>query len=460
MYMKELSFLIVCTVMVMFFTGCTGCTQKILEVDTEILQKKIYEPSATIYESLQQSTVLYLDHSTCVIDARQNSKVFNALRPQLGQYSDTLILIKGNDFESTPLNRSDNEVFRILQNIQVDIPYSNILKTVEKICNGNQQAILITDCEYIEKGKGNNGKDLCHDQDPYLSEPFKNWLRKGHCIYTVVEPYQERNKGKIYDKKRFYFCFTDDRMENPFSQKMLAEIQPFLQDSICRLFKMTNSDISVQGSKSEMIPKKFLACNVDSFVLKNRNNFDFVNISDDWRAIRKYVMKLQENFQPIPDEQSVPLIQNLAFNDGENYIVESMQVVAKNITSTYLSSVDSTISVKEINASDGFSLDKDTLKINKLIVLLTDKIFTEGYLSNDYNYEGNLIRLDFVITKVGLKQNFDSDMFTWQSLINNEKAICVAKSIDNVLHDSSIMPTNNERKVMHTIFLQTQSYPK
>ena len=123
-----------------------SCNRNNLYVDLEELQAKIYMPTATGYESLQQTTVLYLDHSTCVIDARQNSAVFNALRPQLGQYSDILVLIKGTEFETLSLNRSDNKVFEVLQTIRKDIPFSDILGAVEQICHNNQQAILITDC--------------------------------------------------------------------------------------------------------------------------------------------------------------------------------------------------------------------------------------------------------------------------------------------------------------------------
>jgi hypothetical protein len=437
--------------------GFTTCDPPLLEVNTQLLQEEIYEPDAIRYERLQSGTVLYLDHSTCVIDARKNSQVFNALRPQLGQYSDTLRLIKGDAFEVVPLSSNPSttlsEIHRVLETITEDIPYSNILKAVEQICSSNQQAILITDCEFIEES------GLCHDQDPYLSRPFKDWMHKGHTIYIVVESYQEKNKANVYDKKRFYFIFTDDRIQAPISHNMLGEIEPLLQDGSCKLFKLTNSDIFVRSPKSDMVADAL------TFNVEYGNGYEYVEISDNWNVISQYVMKLDKYGQPLPQEEPVPLVKNLAFNDGENYIIDSVKIIATNITEKYLS-IDSvaaytlklnytTIGVNDIDISEGFMLDKDTFQNHKLNVMLTDKIFTNGYLFNKYG--GNLIRLDFVITDVGLKSH-DNTMFEWQSIWSPNMAICVSKSIDNALRDVAVVPTCPNRRVIHTIFIKTESY--
>jgi hypothetical protein len=414
--------------------GLAGCQAPYLEVDVQQLQEKIYDPAAIQHEMLNSTTVLYLDHSTCVIDARQNSPVFNALRPQLGQYSDTLRLIKGEFFETIPLVRSDNQVFTILQTIKNDIPYSDILKAVEQICNSNQQAILITDCEFIKNG-------LCHDQDPYLSEPFKDWLQKGHVIYVITEPYKEKVRNTTYDKKRFYLIFTDDKLAAPISHNMLNELNPFINNRIS-VFKLTNSDL--QTARIGNMVEEELAFNCE-----NKNGFDYIEIDNDWNDIREYVMKLDKYNAPLPEETPLPLIKNLIFNDGENYTIRDVEIVASNITAQYLAISDSSITPAVIDASAGFLIDKQALQEHKLNVMLTDKIF--NYLTDEFG--GNLIRLDFVINQVGIK-SYNPDMFTWRSLYGPENAICLAKSIDNVLKDVEIVPT----KVIHTIFIKTDKY--
>jgi hypothetical protein len=441
----RLHFFISTALVVLFFARCGN---RVLEVDIDKLREKIYEPTAVKYQPLERSTILYLDHSTCVIDARQNSRVFNALRSQLGQYSDSLCLIKGTALEKIPLDRSNNQVFQVLQTIQQDIPYADILQAVEQICYGNQQAILITDCEFIKGG-------LCHDVDPYLLEPFAHWLEKGHVIYVVTEPYQEKNKGKVFDKNRFYFIFSDDRMEAPISHNLLNEIQPLLYDSICKLYKLTNSDISVQRTS------KMFAEDLDISDVTEVDNFQYVEILSDWNTIREYVMKLDKYGEPLPDEnggssfeKAIPFIENLTFNNGENYVITDVEIVATDITAQYVALEDLTVTPNGTNISEGFAIDKDALKENKLNVFVTDKIF--NLLSNEFG--GNLIRLDFVIMQAKVK-DYDSDMFTWQSIYNNpEKAICVSLSIKNVLSDMGVLPTTANRRVIHTVFLKTQSY--
>lgn len=414
-----------------------------LQVDKQVLQTKIYDPTAIKYQSLQQSTVLYLDHSTCVIDAVQNSEVFKAVRPNLGQYCDTLRLIKGDSFESIPLNKKENKVSEVLETINTDISFADIRSAVFNICNDNQQAILISDCESYA-----NGRFL--DLEPYMSEPFKIWLSKGHSIYIITEPYQEKYKGRTYDKKRFYIIFTDDKLQAPISNVIKAEIQGLMENGVCTWFKMTNSDISIESPKSDMVNPN-LTFNVDYL-----NGFEFISIDDSWEAIREYVMKLNKYGNPIPGGKSEPLISNLILVNGENFKINDIQVEATNITSKYLALEDSSVTANEINISDGFVLDKVALKSNKLNVLLTDKIFTKGYLLGK-GYGGNLIRLDFVITQIELNP-YESNVFEWQSIWSTNNAICVSKSIDNAIRDVNVIPTSPNRRVIHTIFIKTESY--
>lgn len=420
-----------------------SCGSKYLEVDKQVLQTKIYDPTAIKYQSLQQSTVLYLDHSTCVIDAVQNSEVFKAVRPNLGQYCDTLRLIKGDSFESIPLNRKENKVSEVLETINTDISFADIRSAVFNICNDNQQAILISDCESYA-----NGRFL--DLEPYMSEPFKIWLSKGHSIYIITEPYQEKYKGRTYDKKRFFIIFTDDKLQAPIINVIKAEIQGLMENGVCTWFKMTNSDISIESPKSDMVNPN-LTFNVDYL-----NGFEFISIDDSWEAIREYVMKLDKYGEPIPEEKSEPLISNLILVNGENFKINDIQVEATNITSKYLALEDSSVTANEINISDGFVLDKVALKSNKLNVLLTDKIFTESYLLGK-EYGGNLIRLDFVITQIELNP-YESNVFEWQSIWSTNNAICVSKSIDNAIRDVNVIPTSPNRRVIHTIFIKTESY--
>lgn len=425
------------------FSGCVAPGILEDEIDVEALSTEIYAPTAVEYFGLQPTTVLYLDHSTCIIDAVQNSEVFKAMRPNLGQYCDTLHLIKGSEFEPVPLDRQDNKVSEVLETIKEDISFADLRKAIFQICNGNQQAILISDCESWA-----NGRFL--DLEPYMSEPFRDWLKRGHTIYVITEPYQEKYRGKVYDKKRFYLIFSNDKIQAPISNNLLGEIEPLLKSGACSLFKMTNADISVQRPKSEMVSSDL------DFTVNYNNGFDLVSIDDSWDVIREYVMKLDQYGEPLANETPEALIKNLTFNEGENYTVENVKIVATNISSRYVSVVsEDTIEVKDVDISDAFVIDAKALQSKKLDIMLTDKIFAEGYLGSEFG--GNLIRLDLVVAGAGLKP-YDSETFNWQSLWSANKAICVSKSIDNALHDVSVIPTCENRRVIHTIFLKTGAY--
>lgn len=422
-------------------TWFSGCKSKYFEVDSQILQEKIFNPTTVKFDGLESSTVLYLDHSTCVIDANKNSSVFKALRPNLGQYSDTLVLIKGREFDTIPLNRQENRIAEVLERISQDIPFADIRSTIFNICNGNRQAILITDCE----AHGNNNRFL--DLEAYMSEPFKNWIKRGHSIYIVVEPYMEKYQGKDWAKNRFYFFFSNDRMQAPISHNMLSQIENILQNGECKLYKLTNSDISVQREGNNMVAEDL------TFTVEDMNGFQFVAIDDTWDDIREYVMKLDKYGELMPDEEPVPLLKNLIFTDGNNFSIDNVEIIATNITARYLALEDSSITSNDINMSEGFALDKNALQNNKLDVILTEKIFE--FLTDEYG--GNLIRLDFVVTNTKLKDYYDG-IFKWQSLHQNDTAICVSKSIENVLSDIEIVPTNKERNIIHTVFVKTEAY--
>jgi hypothetical protein len=372
------------------------------------------------------------------------------LKGQLGLYTDTLCLVKGSELEiipNTDKSPTSTDVFNIINGIKQDIPFADIGLALYNICNSASQAIFITDCEYFDK----TGKN--QDEFPYLSGAFKNWLAKGYVIYIVTEPYQEKHQGRAYDKKRFYFVFTDDKLEAPISNNMLNELRALNNDNLFNIFKLTNSDIFVHRQD------KMFSEDLDISDVEQKGNFEYVELYDEWNTIREYVMKLDEYGEPLENDEGtgkanpVPLVQNLGFNDGENYIIADVEVVATNITAQYAALEDETVTPSVIRIPDGFAIDKDALKNNTLNVFVTEKAFK--YLNDEYG--ANLIRIDFAVTRAGLKP-YDADMFIWQSLYNHGKATCVSKSIENVLHDVDVVPTSNDRKVIHTVFLKTQAY--
>jgi hypothetical protein len=233
-------------------------------------------------------------------------------------------------------------------------------------------------------------------------------------------------------------------MEAPISHNMLAELESLQNDGLFSIFKLTNSDLCIQG-KVEVDDQL-------TFSYDKNEGFDYIEVNDSWEDIRTYVMKLNKYGELMAGETPMPLIKNLAFNEGENYVIKDVEVLASNITAQYLGESFSDGS-EVIRIPDGFMLEKDALQNNRLNVMLTDRIF--DYLNDEFG--GNLLRLDFAIKKVALKP-YDPAKFTWNSMDNSDEAICVAKSIENALKDVEVVPTSKDRRVIHTVFIKTESY--
>jgi hypothetical protein len=442
-YISKL-FLLLLTLFQFMLISCSK--NDFLEIELKEIES-VFKNTSNIEKNikLDKKTILYLDHSTCVIDAVNNSYVWKAVFPNFTQYTDELVLIKGSEFERIELERNDNKVETTLKRIDKDLPWADIDKAVQEIVKGNNQAILISDFEAFDSGTGTLTSKT-RDLVPYLSPWLKSWIERGFSIYIITEPYKESYNGRLVDKKRFYFIFTDDKLDAPISANVQSQIDHLIKNGTCQLFKMTNSDISVVSPKSD------ISANDLDFSVEYGKGFDFISIENSWDDIREYVMKLDKYGEPIPEEEKQPFVKNFKLNHGVNYKVENIKVIATNITADFVADKKN-IKGKDISAA--FVVDENALKNNLINVNLTDKIFNNDFINAEHG--GNLIRLDFVIDQVSI-QPYDKSIFEWVSLYKNETAICVSKSIENALLDVNVIPSNEKRKLIHTVFIKTTSY--
>jgi len=436
-HFKHASFLL----LLLFGYGCSRPPE--LEISFDQIKTSFEKSKAMDKEVLGQKTVLYLDNSTCVIDAVNNSNVWKAVFPNFTQYTDELVLLKGSELERTELERDENKVETALKRIDKDYPWADIDKAVQEIVKGNNQAILVSDFEAFDGGTGTLTSKT-RDLVPYLSPWLKIWMERGFSIYIITEPYKESYNGRLVDKKRFYFIFTDDKLEAPISANVQSQIDHLINNGTCQLFKMTNSDILVVSpDENEMISNEL------GFELTKGSGFDFISIEDSWDDIRTNVMKLDEYGEPVSGEKKQHFVKNFKLNHGVNYKVENIKVIATNITADFVALKKG----KDISAA--FVVDENALKKNLINVYLSDKIFTDDFINAEHG--GNLIRLDFVIDQVSVPL-YDKTIFEWVSLYKNETAICISKSIENALTDLNVIPSNEKRKLIHTVFIKTSSY--
>ena len=116
---------------------------------------------------------LFVDYSTC-ITLGQHSPFFQSLVPSFVAATKHYYSIKGDKI----VEEQNINVFQALSNI-VEVNYADLKQAANLIVNGNSEGVLLTDGEYYQKNIAGGGIS-----DPYMANAFKQWLKKGHDIYT------------------------------------------------------------------------------------------------------------------------------------------------------------------------------------------------------------------------------------------------------------------------------------
>lgn len=154
--------------------------------------------------------VLYVDYSTC-ISMGQSSEFFKELLPSVSNAAKDYYSIEGNNF----VRHDADSTYNLLRTIN-NVDYADLKGAVNKMADGDSESLLLTDGEYFQK---NATKDNL--RNPYMADAFKKWLLRGHDIYVISEPYVEPYKGNLFNKKRFYIIFTDNRLPGNFYDRIM-----------------------------------------------------------------------------------------------------------------------------------------------------------------------------------------------------------------------------------------------
>lgn len=310
-------------ILIICITLVSSCdTTERYEVDIDELQNiySLTKPTSTLVSDIE----LYVDYSTCVIEAVSNSAFFSSIRPRITGANPTLFAIKGPVISEIS---SDKDIVNQELNKITEISYADINGAVDKICNQNKQAILITDGEYWTNPEGER-IDL-----PYMKDSFIKWINKGRVIQVISESYQESYRGKKHSKKRFYFFFTDDKLENNIYEE-ISKADGFKSADV-DFFKMTNSDIKVNRSIS-------VNSNLNSKI-DTTKIFDFIEIDNHWKDIYNFVILVTDD-DGNQVEGGNPLIENIKIEnyDLSNYKINELELKAYNISDQYLDSLHRT----------------------------------------------------------------------------------------------------------------------
>lgn len=416
-----------------------GCDKVVrYEVNTNELQK-IYSSSIKPSQTLNKNVDLFVDYSTCVKDAVSNSVFFASIRPRItGIKPITLYSIKGKVIDTFS---SNNDSINLELNKITEILYANIELAVERICNSNNQSILITDGEYWTKPEGER-TDL-----PYMKQPFIKWLNKGFSIHVISETYEEKSSVK----KRFYFFFTDDKLkDNIYSEVSKAE--NFNSPGVS-FFTLTNSDATIIRNVNTVDDQL-------EFTVDTSGKFDFVKIDSPWKDIKEFVQYVQDDEEESEKENEHGtshnghhLFKDIKIRSKElaNFKIEDIDIKAYSYTDVYLDSIHSNNLVKEI--PKGFILDNETFKkAGDISIKISDDL--GQFLETD---KENLIRLDIVLKEIKLKP-VPTDLFTWKSINKPTDNVSVYESVKQALDNPDTNPMKQNNGIIYTVFIKTAEY--
>lgn len=375
---------------------------------------------------------LYVDYSNCIAEG-QHSRFFQAFEPSLTASAKQYFAVKGKNIEP----HAADSTYALLRTIE-NVPFADLKTAAERIANGNTEGVLLTDGEYYEPTvtKGN-------DNNPYLAEAFKTWLKKGHDIFIFVEPYEELVGARSVQKKRFYFLFTDQRLpDNIYNRvKQSVRLEDFPGTSEFH-FSVHAPFLYSPGSKG-MQADELLSAKV----IKTAGNYEV----QDWEA------GWEDDIEPIlvngEDEEGKKLENGKPFETGlrvdrnclGGYRIDHLTAKVSNVNQPYTdfctAKEEKSQPEKEIEPAEceGFVKVADEKFSANGIVNLT---FAGDLYNPDEALDGdpfNYTKIDLFATDISPMTNVYLPLFTFESLTHpGEQNVSVGASIEQCLINPEI----------------------
>jgi len=414
--------------------GClTGCSSR--RTPTPESADKLAEFHEFYFEKQNEklnpnALALYVDYSNCIAEG-QHSRFFQAFEPSLTASAKQYFAVKGKNIEP----HAADSTYALLRTID-NVPFADLKTAAERIANGNTEGVLLTDGEYYEPTvtKGN-------DNNPYLAEAFKTWLKKGHDIFIFVEPYEELVGARSVQKKRFYFLFTDQRLpDNIYNRvKQSVRLEDFPGTSEFHFSVRAPFLYSPDGKG--MQPDKLLSAEV----LKATGYYEIQEWKAAWKkTVEPKLQKAKDKDGEVRDGK--PFESGLHFNRNilGGYRIDRLTAKVYNVNQEYskfCSAKDKEKLGKEINLIEC----EDFVKVNDKQLAAKDSVeltfagkkFKPRNVLNGTPF--NYTKIDLFATDISPMTNVYLPLFTFESLTHpGEQNVSVGASIQQCLIDPEI----------------------
>lgn len=412
-------------------TGCGGGTPTPESADKLAEFHEFYFEKQN--EKLNPNALaLYVDYSNCIAEG-QHSRFFQAFEPSLTASAKQYFAVKGKNIEP----HAADSTYALLRTID-NVPFADLKTAAERIANGNTEGVLLTDGEYYEPTvtKGN-------DNNPYLAEAFKTWLKKGHDIFIFVEPYEELVGARSVQKKRFYFLFTDQRLPDNIYNRVKQSVR--LEDfpGTSEFHFSVHAPFLYSPDGKGMQPDELLSAKV----IKAAGNYEV----QDWEA------GWEDDIEPIlvngEDEEGKKLENGKPFETGlrvdrnslGGYRIDRLTAKVSNVNQPYTdfctAKEEKVQPEKEIEPGDceGFvKVDDKKFSANGIVELT----FAGDLYNPDEALDGdpfNYTKIDLFATDISPMTEVYLPLFTFESLTHpGEQNVSVGASIEQCLINPEI----------------------
>lgn len=412
-------------------TGCGGGTPTPESADKLAEFHEFYFEKQN--EKLNPNALaLYVDYSNCIAEG-QHSRFFQAFEPSLTASAKQYFAVKGKNIEP----HAADSTYALLRTID-NVPFADLKTAAERIANGNTEGVLLTDGEYYEPTvtKGN-------DNNPYLAEAFKTWLKKGHDIFIFVEPYEELVGARSVQKKRFYFLFTDQRLADNIYNRVKQSVR--LEDfpGTSEFHFSVHAPFLYSPDGKGMQPDELLSAKV----IKTAGNYEV----QDWEA------GWEDDIEPIlvngEDEEGKKLENGKPFETGlrvdrnslGGYRIDRLTAKVSNVNQPYTdfctAKEEKVQPEKEIEPADceGFvKVDDKKFSANGIVELtFAGDLYNpdEALDGNPFNYT----KIDLFATDISPMTEVYLPLFTFESLTHpGEQNVSVGASIEQCLINPEI----------------------
>ena len=397
---------------------------------------------------------LFVDYSNCIANGMQSTfyqKMVSPITAATKHYWS----IKGDLITEETLSDSGKGVYYLLNNVE-ETNYAALDKAIEQMSNSDSESVMLTDGELFTQTSTKNNPN-----NPYMHAAFKKWLLKGHDIHIIAEPFKETYNGQVYDKKRFYIIFTDDRIEGNIYDR-IKEIVNFEDFPEVDEFHLS-------GNYPWPVPSNGKASQPNDIVgvqITPHGSYEIQDWQVDWKNIINLISNgYDEQGNLLPNGEK--LIGGLKINKNAfgAYRIKDVAVNVYNINADYFDIYN------QIEAGEKVGKTQMTSPLlQNFIIVDTVEFKKHGNVDlyfdiNKFNPKGeldgkpfNYFKIDIVVKDLENILGNSIDMFNFDSIVNQGQTnVSISESLKNCVFNPDLM-NQLKGKVLYTIYVKSDKY--